>query len=170
MEVFERYILINLDKIFKYYSLNNLKEIAVKIDVNYSTIRSWNSYQRMPTLKTLDIICNKLFVPTYILFIPELSREEISNYITENIKNNSPRNLRSNLKKAYKDKGINSWSEVEAFFSGLLSEETLKSYHRLNNPLVPPIKTLGKMSSYLGIEPYKLLQKQEGDNYECKNK
>lgn len=170
MEYIERRILINLNKVFKYYNLNDLEEISKKIEINYSTIRSWNSYHRIPTLKTLDTICDKLFIPTYILFLLDLNQGVISNNINKTINNNTPKKLKYNLRKVYKDKNLNSWSEVEAFFSGLLSVETLKSYHRVNNPIVPPIKTLGKMSSYLGVEPYKLLQNQEGDNYESKNK
>src|SRR5690625_5094167 len=111
--------------------------MAEYIHVSYSTFRGWITYNRTPSLKTLDEISNVLSIPTYILMIHDLHSRDIDGYIDNEINNNSPLYLSENLISAYRDKGLNSWGAVENIYGSLLSRESLKSYHRKNENRTP---------------------------------
>ena len=154
----QKTIINNLFIILSYFGLKNDREkMAEYINVSYSTFRGWISYNRTPSLKTLDEISNVLSIPTYILMMQDLHSRDINGYIDNEINNNSPLYLSENLISAYRDKGLNSWGAVENIYGSLLSRESLKSYHRKNENRTPTINTLDKMSSYLGIPAYKLI-------------
>lgn len=157
-EILQRIVINNLLEVLKYFGLDNdRKEMAKFIDINYATFRTWLSYKRTPSLKTLDKISSNLSIPTYILLLPELSSIDINKYVDKDIKNNSSVLLDKNLIAIYQENGLDSWGAVEIAYKGLLSKETLKSYHRKNNKRTPTIYTLEKMSSYLGTPAYKLI-------------
>jgi transcriptional regulator with XRE-family HTH domain len=157
--------------------INNLKEFLIKIgiptskeaseflNINYSTYRSWMALEREPSLRTLDNICDKLQIPTYVLFMNEKCID-YKGYHVADIKNDSRMILVENLKRVYADKGKQSWHEKESLFYGLLSQETLKSYQRNKEYICPTIQTIEGMCSYLGIPAYKLLS---GGSYESEN-
>lgn len=157
MSFLQKLLIKNLKFIFNYIKITNQKDAAKYIGINYSTFRSWMSYERLPSLVTLDRICDIFKIPTYVLFLPDLSDFNLTK-INVTTNNNSIKNLNKNLKILYKKKGKDNWNDIESIYSGLLSRETLKSYHRGKNYITPPISTLDKMCSYLGIPAYKLLR------------
>ncbi|QZN88052.1 helix-turn-helix transcriptional regulator [Vagococcus lutrae] len=167
-ENLQKTVINNLFEVLKHYGLsNNRKKIADFLNVNYSTFRAWISYNRTPSLETLDKISNTLSIPTHILFIPDLQTEDVKRYIDNEIQNNSSFFLDKNLKSVYRDQDLNNWRAVENIYGSLLSQESLKSYHRKNNSRIPTINTLEKMSTYLGVPAYKLIM--GGKHHEYKS-
>ena len=154
-EYLQKILIHNIKYILKFKGIKNPKEAALFLNTNYSTLRSWLAYERTPALSTLDNVCNILEVPTYILFVPDLNERELIHVLGTERKNYSITILQKNFAKLYKHK---SWNEVVSQYSGLLSDETLKSYQRINNNIVPPISTLETMCSYLGIPAHELLR------------
>lgn len=157
-----RKVINNLRLVLNFYKFDNYKEAADFLDINYSTFRSWFSYKRKPSLHKLDLICDKLKIPTYLLFMMKIDENLIEKNIGTII-NNSRDKFKVNLEKAYYKNNKYSWRERELMFSGLLSFETLKSYQRNNNYIMPTIDTLEEICTYLGEQPYKILG---GDNHE----
>ncbi|NMA07087.1 MAG: helix-turn-helix transcriptional regulator [Ruminococcaceae bacterium] len=156
----QKLVITNLKKIIDFYKLNSIAGFAEVIGIKSSTVKSWLSFDRCPKIKTLDNISDKLNIPTYFLFLENfLPTDEM---IKPGIANDSSRALKNNLKKIYKNLDKNSWNEISSIYSGLLSIDTLKSYQRRDErSIMPPIKTLEKLSSYLGIPASEILK---GDN------
>lgn len=152
----QKIVITNLKKIAEYYEINSIEKLAEIVEVKSSTIISWFSYKRGPKIKTLDKISDKLNIQTHILFQDEFQPN--SSMIIPGVKNNSRESLDSNLKKEYGKLSKKSWSEVSSIYSGFLSIDTLKSYHRGENSITPPIKTLEKLSSYLGVPASELIK------------
>lgn len=149
-------VMTNLRKVMSYLKIDSARELSLLVKVKEETIESWFLNNRTPKITTLDKIANKLNVPTYILFQNDLKIDETIIY--DSINNNSSDNLEKNLKNEYLKRSKASWNEISSIYSGFRSIDTLKSYHRKTNKITPPLKTLEKLSSYLGIPASELLK------------
>lgn len=156
-------VITNLRKIMMHFNIESNKQLSEFADVKEKTIESWFSNKRSPKISTLDKIANKLKIPTYILFKEDLEINDINIY--DSIENNSSDSLEKNLRNVYIRRGKTSWNEISSIYSGLLSIDTLKSYHRKKNRITPPLNTLERLSSYLGIPAGELIK----EDYNEKN-
>jgi hypothetical protein len=155
----QRVVIANLKNIMIFFGLNSIKELAVLAEVERETVESWFSYDRCPKLKTLDKISNRLNFPTYILLQEDFLLDQSK--VKQSIFNDSRETLVKNLEKEYIKRNKTSWNDISSIYSGYLSIDTLKSYHRKNNNITPPLKTLEVMSSYLGIPASELIKEVE---------
>lgn len=160
-EYLQKLIISNLKKILNHHGFNSVEEFAEEVEINTTTVESWFSFRRCPKIKSLDRISDRLNIPTYILFQEDLQLSDFVN--TQGIKNDSSKALDNNLKKAYRNLNKNSWDEISSIYRGLLSINTLKSYHRENGSIMPPIATLEKLSSYLGIPASELIKESKSE-------
>lgn len=156
-----RVVITNIKKVMVYFQIDSTKGLAELVEVKVETIESWFSNKRSPKITTLDKIANKLNIPTYILFQDELTIDETT--IRHSVNNNSRDALEKNLRNEYNRQGKTLWNEISSIYSGFRSIDTLKSYHRKTNKITPPLKTLEKLSSYLGIPASELIKE---NNYE----
>lgn len=149
-------VMTNLKKIMIRFNIESNKQLSELAEVKESTIESWFSNKRSPKISTLDKIANKFKIPTYILFKEDLDINGIN--VNNSLENNSSDSLEKNLRNEYIRLGKTSWNEISSIYSGFLSIDTLKSYHRKKNRITPPLITLERLSSYLGIPASELIK------------
>lgn len=135
-------------------NINTLKEFSELTGINYNTLKCWMSYGKVPRLSSLDRLCDKLAIRTYMLLHPDPDFSAIDNLP----KNNSREKIRVNLIVFLREKYSTTASDkVLSEFEGVISRDAYISYLRPYNGRCMPLKMLYTLSTYLSIEPYQLL-------------
>ncbi len=154
----------NLNIIMENNGLTNYQELSNFISINKSTVASWFTGQRTPSIQKLDIIANHLLIPTYLLIKPNLSL--IKSYTT--VENDSHRVLVENLNYIFHKLNKITYREKCSLFYNFISEDQLRNYLRESNWNLPNLNTLDNMASSLG-KPNYLLLKRGGIQHEEDN-
>lgn len=150
----------NLLKYMDQFGYKDYASFAMFLGINESTLKCWISEKRNPTLLSIDKMANIIELPTYYLLIPDVQFicdvSEKDRYFP----NNSRKIISNNLKRIYFENNKITWNEKASLFYGYFSIDTLMSYTRETNYRTPPLKRINLMAECLGIEPYKLLKKE----------
>lgn len=150
---------MNSDFIFNILSLmdsrgiNTYKELSLKSNVNYSTIKSWLSRKSLPRLKVLDTFCDSLDISTADLFSGEFTpkhRVGKTNNSREAIRINLISLLRSTLGSARPQ-------DASYILGDIMSHDTYVSYLRPKNGRSMSLTMLFKISIKLNVDITTLL-------------
>lgn len=144
----------NINRIARYNNLSTYRDVADYLRVTEDTLKRWQNKSRMPSLKKIDEIGDRVKCYSYSLLQKdgELFAE------IEFVKNDSRRLFLSNLREYFMEYGRFSWNDKAALFYGFVSEDSLKSYFREKNYRVPPLKKLDEMAEALGKPTYELIK------------
>lgn len=149
----------NIDKLAARHNLNTYREIAEFLHVTEDSLKHWKSKTRCPSLKRIDQISDRIGCRSYALI--QKNGEIFAKM--ELVRNNSREILVKNLKGYFLKKSKFSWNDKTALFYDFVSEDALKSYFRIENYKVPPLKKLDEMAEALGVPTYELIKGEEID-------
>ena len=152
-----RFFVKNLNSFMAYKHLNTIKELSAYLELNPRRIESWLNFNRIPTLKTLDNVANKLKVDTHALIGEDICFNN-KTYINFKI-NDSANMFYINLRKFLNSYDIKSADEFYDYFEQKISKHTYYSYFKEKNPKIPSLKTLEMLASYFYLKPYQLIER-----------
>lgn len=147
-------IVSNLYSLMRKRKINSLKELSELTDINYNTLKCWVSYAKTPRVSSLDRLCDRLSIRTYMLLHPNPD----FSIIEDLPKNNSRERIRINLIVLLREKySTTNSNKILSEFEGVLSRDAYISYLRPYHGRCMPLETLYTLSLFLSIEPYQLL-------------
>ena len=145
---FRNQLLNQLNK-FKTY-----KALALFLNISDDTLKSWFNGHRIPTLRTIDKISDKIGCYSW----------EIISTNTPNsgkiVVNDSHSNFSKNIKMIFIEKQCFLMVKKLNLLNHCITDLMLTSYLRSDNYRMPTLSNLDNIANELGIESYKLIMEE----------
>jgi len=138
------------------YSFQSYKKVAEKLGVSESSIKSWLSGRRTPSIRTLDRIANRIGCSTY-----QLIKSCYPIECGKSIHNVAHIPFRKKLDTIFIERQCFSLTQKLNLLQNRVSDLMLTSYLRTRNNRLPTLRNLEVMAQALGIETYELLLWEE---------
>lgn len=141
----------NLEYLLKTHS--SYEKLSFYLDVPTSTLKSWINANRVPSLKMLDKISNKLGCYSSDLLTPNYAFNEPKSCV-----NDSHITLVRNLSIIFINNHCFSTASKLALMDNVITDYALQSYMRNTNYKSPTLEKLDLIANALDLHTYELLK------------
>ncbi len=149
----KKLFMVNLQKICKQRNYNSLSDMALELCIPVGTLKCWLTGNRIPKLKSLDKLANKLGCLSFNLICPN------SDFTDMGIYDNDIHKIFSiNMKIVFINNQAKTYSEKLKLLDYVISYDVLISYLRQNKYRLPTLQTLDKIANALNMHSYDLIR------------
>ena len=141
----------NLEYLLKTY--NSYEKLSLYLDVPASTLKSWINANRVPSLKMLGTLGNKLGCYSSDLITPNYDFKEQKTCV-----NNVHITLVRNLSIIFINNHCFSTASKLALMDNVITDYALQSYMRNTNYKLPTLEKLDLIANALKLHTYELLK------------
>lgn len=134
----------------------NYQNLAQKLNVSTSTLKSWINGLRTPSLMTLGKLADQLGCHASALVTPHSDLTDRGIH-----QNNVHKALVKNLNIAFLENQCYSLAQKLCLLNNEVSDFALKSYMRTSNYRLPTLSGLDQIAKALKVSSYELLKEEE---------